>query len=253
MYYEIRPGRELQRYIDAFWYVLSDSSKTVTSRIVPDGYSDIIFRHDYLTENRSEFTVAGQMTRERVVDIEAGQQYVGVRFKPGALFPILGSSMHEFTDENYSLDLVDKKLFGNLIGDMVNLKCPKDKITVLSNAIGRELALKDKTDPLVEYVSGMIISSGGNVTAGEISRKSGYSIRHIQRLFKRNVGISPKMLGRIVRFKKIDKIIKNSSPKNYHSAIFDSGYFDQSHFIREYKTFTGVTPTEMSYFYNTGG
>ena len=68
------------------------------------------------------------------------------------------------------------------------------------------------------------------------------SERQLQRIFKSNLGVSPKSYIQIIRFRKICQALQNRPDVSYHDLAFDFGYADQAHFIRDFKAFSGKTP-----------
>ncbi|WP_317162601.1 helix-turn-helix domain-containing protein [Myroides albus] len=70
------------------------------------------------------------------------------------------------------------------------------------------------------------------------------SERTLERLVKQYVGMSPKVYSRIIRFQANLNLLRESSFKSLTELTYESGYFDQSHYIREFKTFTGSTPKQ---------
>jgi AraC-like DNA-binding protein len=66
--------------------------------------------------------------------------------------------------------------------------------------------------------------------------------RYLQQLFQKYIGVSPKFFARIVRFSYIFKVIKDEDP-NWADVVYEAGYYDQSHFIRNFKAFTGEDPS----------
>ena len=68
------------------------------------------------------------------------------------------------------------------------------------------------------------------------------SLRQFERVCKQRIGMPPKLFARIIRFSKAYRLYENSAYKNWTSIAYECGYFDQMHFIRDFKEFTGVTP-----------
>lgn len=242
IYNKIKPADALVQYIDAYWY-LSNNNKVFIERVLPDGCSDIIFKYDDCILNRPELFVTGEMTRHRLVHIKPNQTYVGIRFKPGSLFPFLQVPMHELTNKDVSLELLQSKLFCQLLEVTQKENCIKNKLHKIDNIFLRKLESVENINPNIDYAIKKIISSNGMISIEDISVEIGYSVRHLQRQFKLILGLNPKMFSRIVRFRTIHKQIQSQSTNKYLDIALNAGYFDQSHFIREYKDFTGISPT----------
>jgi methylphosphotriester-DNA--protein-cysteine methyltransferase len=84
------------------------------------------------------------------------------------------------------------------------------------------------------------------MSIGEIASRTGFTERHIEQLFKKHVGLTPKFLARIVRFNRIFHLISDKQP-DWSDIVFQSGFYDQSHFIRNFKAFTGEDPSRYMF------
>lgn len=78
----------------------------------------------------------------------------------------------------------------------------------------------------------------------KLTEKVGYSQKHFIDLFKKYVGVSPKSYLRIIRFQKVILEIEKNREINWSTIAYDCGYYDQSHFINDFKKFSGFTPNE---------
>lgn len=92
----------------------------------------------------------------------------------------------------------------------------------------------------------LIFSTNGMLTVAEMATAAGISERQLERLFKKYIGLSPKYYARIIRFNYIFELIK-SKQHTWAEVVYQSGYYDQSHFIRNFKAFTGEDPS--SYYF----
>jgi AraC-like DNA-binding protein len=91
-----------------------------------------------------------------------------------------------------------------------------------------------------------IMQSEGEYTVAELVKLIGFSERQLERKFKKQVGISPKILSRIVRFQKVLRMAQSSKTMTLVDAAVSCGYYDQSHFIRDFTKFSGDSP--LKYF-----
>jgi transcriptional regulator GlxA family with amidase domain len=84
------------------------------------------------------------------------------------------------------------------------------------------------------------------ITVAEITAIAGVGERHLERLFKQYIGLSPKFFTRIIRFSTIFQLIEQQDP-SWAGLAYETGYFDQSHFIRNFKAFTGEDPSRYGF------
>jgi AraC-like DNA-binding protein len=168
------------------------------------------------------------------------------------LYPFISVGQAELVDSSYSLNELDKKLMKTIeleleksrqIGTLIEAL---DKIFI-SRLINSQILFD--FSPIMKN----IIKQHGIVNMDNVSLPFYYSERQARRLFLRYVGINPKKLTRIVRANYALRLIKNER-NSFLDVMERAGYFDQSHFIHEFKIIHGITPQEykqkMSVFYN---
>jgi methylphosphotriester-DNA--protein-cysteine methyltransferase len=96
---------------------------------------------------------------------------------------------------------------------------------------------------LVQHASGRIAAAAGAVSFGGLCEDAGVSATHLAHRFKQIVGITPKRLARTYRFAKVVLSVDHAAAVDWGELASCAGYFDQSHFVKDFQTFTGCTPT----------
>ena len=89
-----------------------------------------------------------------------------------------------------------------------------------------------------------LIAADDSMDVGKLCHQFSLSLRDIQRLFKRYIGISPKAYIQLIRVRSVKDRIATNDFVNFTHLAMDSGYFDQSHFVRDFKRLMENTPTE---------
>lgn len=97
-------------------------------------------------------------------------------------------------------------------------------------------------NPLINYLTEKIISCHGTLNVNELSRETGYSTRYILKAFEKHVGLPPKLFSRIIRFQHVIQLLENNQYGQTLDHIYELGYFDQNHFIKDFKNFSLLTP-----------
>ena len=97
---------------------------------------------------------------------------------------------------------------------------------------------------LVQHAGGRLEASHGAVPVGALADAAGVSGNHLITQFKSHVGVTPKRMARIYRFARLILSVDALRPVDWPELAHTAGYFDQAHFSREFKDFTGHTPTE---------
>ena len=95
--------------------------------------------------------------------------------------------------------------------------------------------------PVSAAVRRMLGASSGRLSISALARESGWSVRQLERRFRSETGLSPRVLARIVRFQRVFRALGRER-SDWVSVALDCGYSDQPHLIREFREFTGQTP-----------
>lgn len=226
----------------------------VSDKILPDGRVEMIFhfggRYTRNKETDNEllgrFFVNGQNTHSFTLSPTGKSEVLGVRFLPFGAWPFLHIPMIELTGRFVSLE----ELYGVgakvLTESMFNANSWQQRIQIVEEFLINELDhSRWSVDPVVNQLVHRIYRDRSRVNLGQFATDTRYSERHIRRKFTDIIGINPSIFTRIVRFREVFAMKKNHSETELLSLALDSGYHDQSHFIRDFKEFTGETPNRF--------
>ena len=109
----------------------------------------------------------------------------------------------------------------------------------------RRLASGPRPSPEVGWAWRRLVASGGAVPISRIADEVGWSHRHLIARFRQQVGLTPKIGARLVRLDAVWRRIEKRGPLDWGQVAADEGYADQAHLIRDFRQFTGITPTEF--------
>jgi len=249
MYFELTPTKWLTQYVDACWIAENSSSNATQTTILPDGCVDIIVSFD---NNASRQFVVGCMSVSDISNLEPFQKMFGIRFKPGYAAAFLGVALKEITDKTVSLNNIRNVSFNEFTPEL--LKSEPLLITSLVEKKLRPLLIEKKIDKIVCSTANFIKNTNGLKQLDELADMAGISRRHLERKFLDCVGITPKLFSRIIRFRRVDKMLKTISNGSPLAIALKCGYYDQAHFCKEYKEFykTNLSAQKnLSHFYNT--
>jgi AraC-like DNA-binding protein len=167
-------------------------------------------------------------------------------FEPAGAIAFFGSGQHQFTDAciqttDFNRNIASDKVFDELSiadGDLARIK-------IIENML-LDLAAKRNNRHWLgkfEQVADWIISKKGNVSINEIADQCGMSKRTLERKFLDIHGVSPKQYTRIVRFRSVVQYLQTQTEMpDWHELLYRSNYYDQSHFIHDFREFTGQSP-----------
>jgi AraC-like DNA-binding protein len=250
-YYERRPQPPLSTFVECFWALESDVPSTQPERILPDGCVELILnfgaqfsQHDdgQLKLQPRSFLV-GQMTGPILISPTGPVQLLGIRFHPGGTLPFLRLPLHEITDQVVDLGALSSKLEHELLAVSAQSPLLSEKVTAVE-AFLTNLLLNTKDNSWLMMLAARIVDSGGLVAVDRLANDAGISSRQLERRFLREVGLGPKLLGRIIRFQQVFRAVEQSNSAWAEVAIA-CGYYDQAHLIRDFNQFARQTPAVL--------
>jgi len=254
----IEPHLQLKGYISKLWVFESSGRVPVEDMklIVPNGMVKLTipFRNGVSGKNKEMFhlskessiTLIGIGDTPAIVDIEhdAPSGNIGIEFSPVGAYRLFQLRQSELKNRIFLLEEVLGKSAREIQGIIANTECVNDKIQVIQKYLIKLLS-KSEPDPILNYCLSQIKNSKGSVTVMELERKTGYSGRWLYEKFIEKVGLSPKGFSSVVRFMKFyENRAKNPGADFFNENIYDY-FYDQAHFIKEFKRFTGLPPIKF--------
>jgi len=240
-YVELLPDRRLQPYIYCYWRLKTATAlqEPFTYRVVADGCIDIFFELD---QPRESF-VMGFCKQYTEFELDQLFDYVGVRFLP-TMFPQLfriDASLLSNRSESLGAVIPDTARF---IAERFTPDMPSDAIRQLLDGYFLHHVTRITFDPdsrLYGAIATIMQKSGALNVEKDID--SGISPRQLRRLFAYYIGDSAKTFSKVVRFQNILRAKPSTQSLRENKLFYDTGYYDQAHFIKEFKNFYGVTPS----------
>ena len=205
-------------------------------RVVPDACVDLIWSGERLT-------VAGPDTRARLVALSAGTRIVGVRLRPGVAGPVLGLPASELRDETPSAaDVIGAVPAESLLEDLHTAGDPQ---AVLLRAVA--FGARSTPDPLVRAAVTALDQRRAGVAT--VAAELGVSARQLQRRVADAVGYGPKMLARVLRFRRLQSLAARHAREPSGAPLvdlaLDAGYADQAHMTAEVTQLAGLSPVRF--------
>ncbi len=173
-----------------------------------------------------------------------GQEFLVIQiiFQPGALYRLTGIPLMELIDEYLEADYVFAKDIQFVNERFHHAQNYAEMVSIANEFVGKlvKKCVKDK-HPL-DDVCKLMLKHDGAISLDWLARESCLSIKQFERKFKDRTGVNPKLFGRLIRFDNAFRT-KNANPElDWLSVAIDCNYYDYQHLVRDYKTFTGVTP-----------
>ena len=234
IYREFEPDARLKDYIKCYWYFSIRTNTEKPFDILPDGYFDllVVIRQNRIIDTR----LTGVWNKSISVSYFEDTEIFGIRFKPLSIGGLFRFNVKDFLNDYQRIPLKEFDLNEQILLDSLN-GFPEYLVNYLDKMF---LRIKSHTnsDKRLKKCFELIDTSAGNIKVDEISQTIGLSSRQIQRLLNNMIGIGVKDYSKLVRFRKSLRDIKNNKKDYFH-------YYDQSHYIRDIKKFTGRTPEKL--------
>jgi len=183
-------------------------------------------------------------THTHTFAIDAYQPHMlGVQFKPGGAFAFFGGSAREFEDVHVSLGDLWGRDAERLHQRLIQAPTPDDKIAMLFDEMVERFS-EQTHHPAVAVALRLFGTCPHRVSVTTVARDAEVSPKKLIRLFSEEVGMTPKAYLRVSRFQQVLARVHAAPSVDWMEIVERHGYYDQPHFIREFREFSGFTPTE---------
>jgi AraC-like DNA-binding protein len=193
-------------------------------------------------KNSGYLTLFGQTIVPDKLQIDDNFTLIAYFLKPHSLISLFGISAHELTDKPVDFNILSKRT--HLQEQLLNSNTTSEMILVLDNYICSLISKSNKVQPVITYAAEQILKSPGKQVLSEIQKDICVTERTLQRMFEKNIGVSPNQFRKIHQFNRAFRQLNNRQFQLLSDIAYDNGYSDQSHYIRAFKEFTNITPKE---------
>ncbi len=250
------PPPPLNAFIENFWLYQGYASPHLKERILPDGTSKLVFNlqhnelriYDPWRPDRVERFAGALLSRPSgapfVTDSAEEASVLGVNFKLGGAFPVLGPSSSEPGAGHANLD----DICGTSTRELHDQLCSADdglqRFRILEQSLNARLGGHRPHHAAVLVALRALGHPHPGSRTREVARLVGLSERQFIRLFAAQIGIRPKLFSRVRRFQHALTLTLRQPAVEWSQVSAACGYFDQSHLIRDFLAFSGLTPAE---------
>jgi AraC-like DNA-binding protein len=253
------PVYPLNDFVDNFFYYEGFNPEHNVDRFLPDGNTEIvidltenpkyIYDNETLKEIQACHNVWVSGVRTEYITIPSGKEsrMLVITFKKGRAYPFYPLPVNELTDYVVDADLI----FGNTIIQLREKLLSADSIDQMFLLVqdfllqvADQSLISTVPSKCIDFAISSIVKNPGIVQLNDLLNRIGYSQKHFIDLFKKHVGVSPKTYIRIIRFQQAIMEIERKTINNWSHIALESGFYDQAHFINDFKIFSGFTPNE---------
>jgi AraC-like DNA-binding protein len=237
-YQEFAPSQRFARHIECFWSHES-TERLPNFRVLPDGCSDIIFERP--AGSYGGLTIVGTMTRASVLRLRPRQTTFGVRFHPGMGVRFLRVPAPEIVNQSMALNDSWNSLRTRQLHERLDeSRSANDCIRAIEAALGEPLELD-----AAEKALAWLVENRGQVPMDELADAASLSPRQFRRTCLERTGLSPKRLARVLRFRHALWHGRPDRQRDWTDVALECGYYDQAHFINDFREFSGLAPGEF--------
>ena len=254
------PGPPLAGFVDYLWYFEDLQVSHRMENVVPDGTFELII--DLRDEPRKLFDrndvsrhqsfrrgwMSGGHSQYIVIDVLPGASMMGAHFKPGGTAPFLGVPADDLADQVVELDQLwgaEALLWREAL---LEARGGKAKLRLLEYLLGRRFcstSLSRFNSNRVKQAVHRLGQGAAPMAIAALADQLGVSHKHLIDEFRRTVGLTPKTFSRICRFQGVLGRIHAQKQVEWADVACACGYYDQAHFVHDFKEFAGLNPTRF--------
>lgn len=243
------PPNLLSKYVAN--YSIYRFGENIDTRLYPKGIFEIVFQSNTNFQHNTSYSSGWQSRPKNFIGGLHNKSYtvrtngnhnvcIAVEFKPNTAKYFIPHKLHNF--QNNIVDIHD--IWGNgaaeLSHKITTEKENIDKISLIEDFLLQKLIQQDTS--IIDNAVAIILASKGFIEIGELAKKIGLSNAQFRKRFKEEIGISPSQYCKIVRINTTLKLFEKGYEKSLIELSYQLGYFDQSHFIKDFKSVTGYSP-----------
>jgi AraC-like DNA-binding protein len=245
----------LRAFVELFWYCEGYAPAHAKERVLPDGSLQIVIslRHEtipiYGGGHHKEIArlpgclVSGPRARFEVISTAEMKAIAGVHFRPGGAPPFLGVPASELSDLDVPLESLWGPIANDLREQLVEASGPDEVFRMLEACLLLRAAGKLCLNPIVAGALEEFQKVSHTRTISELADQTGLSQRRFIEIFRDNVGLTPKLFCRVRRFREALRQAGSGRRVVWSDLALSCGYYDQAHFIHDFRAFSGINPT----------
>ncbi|NOT50321.1 MAG: helix-turn-helix transcriptional regulator [Chitinophagaceae bacterium] len=251
------PPFPLNNYIELVTYYKGYNPPHTIERLLPDGGIDLIIdltsspKHIYDNDSLQEIQVcknawiSGMRTEYISIQARADEsEMMVIRFRPGTAWSFLHMPVLEIKDKVVDAELIFGKELLSFREALLEALTPGLKFAIAENYLLKRIKNHFEIHPAVSYCITRINGNPSQTSIKDITHKTGYTNKHLISLFGKYAGIGPKQYIKVLKFQQaVLSLEKDPGHISWSSLALDCGYYDQAHFINEFKRFSGFNPS----------
>ncbi|MEQ8243556.1 helix-turn-helix domain-containing protein [Fulvivirga sp.] len=255
-YQTFKPHKDLETIVKCYWTLeVPAQQKTERQLILPDGCVDLCFNFgdnmkrytsdtDFVIQPRE--MLLGQITEQFYIEPTGVVNSFAVRFYPYGFANFIDLPLSALCDKETPLNI----LFGDekaehLSKKIIEANSTEARIQIIEKFLFEMFNDKTTIDNIVKSTIDTMLLSKGSKPLNVILKDEKSKRRQLERNFNKQIGLSPKQLSKVIRLQATLQMLLNDTTRTLTDIAYESEYYDQAHFIKDFKEFTGLTPKEF--------
>ena len=260
-YQMYQPHPDLEPLIKFYWTLeVPATVETQRQCIIPSGCLEMAFilgddikrytsESEFVIQPRS--MVLGQITEPFYIEPTGYVDCFAVCFYPYGLANFLSTPIKELANTETPLAMLFDEKVANELGQKINhAEGTESRIAIIENFFLQKLNDSASIDNIVKATIDTMFLTNGTISIRELLKNDAAKRRQLERKFTKQIGISPKQMCRVIRLQTVLKMMLNQQSESLSQIAYDREYYDQAHFTKDFKEFTGMTPKEFYKFEN---
>lgn len=255
-YQTFQPHPDLASLIECYWTLeVPAEFNAQRQRIIPDGSIEMAFilgddikrytsEKEFILQPRA--MVLGQTMEPFYIEPTGYVNTFAIRFYPYGFANFITTPIKNLINTETPI----AQLFGvnpatELEEKIIQATNSKERIEVIETFFLKRFNDKTVIDKIIKSTVDSLLQTKGSASINTILKDDLSKRRQLERKFYKQVGMSPKQLGKVIRFQSALKMLLNEKAETLTKIAYDSNYYDQAHFIKDFKSFTGTNPKDF--------
>lgn len=242
----VRPSPALRPWVDFYWLQEGPAPAHARELVLPTGTMELVIELcDAPTRTAThDVVVCGARMEAFEIDTAPLARIAGVHFAPGGGAPLLGVAADELCGRHAPLAALWGRDAERVRTRLLDAPSPAALFAALDDELRGRLRRTTAAHPAVDEALRVLGRGAPGVAIAAVTESVGLSSRRFIELFARRVGLTPKRYWRVRRFQEVVRVA-SSATLPWTDVALACGYYDQAHFIRDFRAFSGLTPNRF--------
>lgn len=240
LFHSWRPRQPLSEFVETLWSAENSCVRHERERVLPYGCFDLII---HLNDRARNVLLSGPHSESRIRIIDSSPASVlGVQFKPGGASALFRIPATEFQNLHVPLDTLWSGSTEELLDQLTEAGSVSRQFQILERFLCARLLPVYTTPPVIAFALRHFQATPQTHPVSDVVLRTGFSQTQFTEMFRRTIGLTPKLFCRIQRFQAVLRGVVSGHPTDWADVAAAHGFFDQAHLIHDFQALGGLTP-----------